>query len=498
MNIDEFCIDAESFLGKIDKEYYLHFAGLKKELNLKIIYDEYPQLFDAGSVNFFKDLFNNSKGGNKKKAKHLLEFSAEGYMGKRFAHIADRIANNEASSKIQIDDKEVSFRYSDIMLSNEEDSKKRSLIEDKRLKTTAEIFNPDLVQFWESMHTEAESFGYKNYADMFMQIKGFDFYKLEKEMDMLVSSTDSLYREHMGRLFQNKLNISLEGSRASDFAFIKRAKEFDMFFKKEQLIPIFKDTMRMMGIDIDNQSNIIMDVDERENKSPRAFCCTVKVPSEIYLVVMPTGGQDDYQAMFHEGGHAEHFANTKGNLDIAYRYLGDSAVTEGYAFCLENLAWDRNWLIDVLGMNNEAADDFTYFLSIINLFFLRRYAGKLKYELLLHSDKQVKGKDIEYSHVLTDNLIMKYFPENYLKDVDENFYCTNYIRAWIFEAQVKEYMLKKFGYKWYKNRKAGDFLKEIWSYGMKYSPEEVLEFLDYKGLDINYLLNNTINLLKGR
>lgn len=117
---------------------------------------------------------------------------------------------------------------------------------------------------------------------------------------------------------------------------------------------------------------------------------------------------------------------------------------------------------------------------------------------MLHSDKQVKGKDIEYSHVLTDNLIMKYFPENYLKDVDENFYCTNYIRAWIFEAQVKEYMLKKFGYKWYKNRKAGDFLKEIWSYGMKYSPEEVLEFLDYKGLDINYLLNNTINLLKGR
>ncbi len=498
MNIDEFCIDTENFLSKIDKEYYLHFAGLKPELNLKIIYDEYPQLFDPETVIFFKGLFNKSEGENRKKAKHLFEFSAEGYMGNRFSHITDSIANKEASSKIEIEGKDVSFRYSDIVLSNEEDPVKRKLIEDKRLKVTSEDFNPDLALYWESLHEETGKFGYKSYTDMFMNVKGFDFHELEKEMDMLVKVTDSLYREHMGRLFQNKLNISLEGSRASDFAFIKRAKEFDIFFKKDRLIPIFKDTMRMMGIDIDNQGNIIMDVDERENKSPRAFCCTVRVPSEIYLVVMPAGGQDDYQAMFHEGGHAEHFANTRENLDIAYRYLGDSAVTEGYAFCLENLAWDRNWLIDVLGMNSEAADDFTYFSSIINLFFLRRYAGKLKYELLLHSEKKVKGKDIIYSDVLTSNLIMKYFPENYLKDVDDSFYCTNYIRAWIFEAQVKEYMLNKFGYRWYKSKKAGDFLKEIWSYGMKYSPEEVLGFLDYKKLDINYLLNNTIKLLKGR
>ena len=121
MNVDEFSIDAENFLSKIDKEYYLHFAGLKQELNLKVIYDEYPQLFNAETVNFFKDLYDNSKGENKKKAQHLLGFSAEGYMGNRYAHIADRIANNEASSKIQIDGKDVSFRYSDIILSNEED-----------------------------------------------------------------------------------------------------------------------------------------------------------------------------------------------------------------------------------------------------------------------------------------------------------------------------------------------------------------------------------------
>ena len=33
------------------------------------------------------------------------------------------------------------------------------------------------------------------------------------------------------------------------------------------------------------------------------------------------------------------------------------------------------------------------------------------------------------------------------------------------------------------------FLKEIFSYGQKYSPDEVLQQLDYKGLDINYLID---------
>ena len=37
----------------------------------------------------------------------------------------------------------------------------------------------------------------------------------------------------------------------------------------------------------------IFDV-ERENKSPRHFVVP-HVPSEIYLVVMPSGGQDDYE-----------------------------------------------------------------------------------------------------------------------------------------------------------------------------------------------------------
>ena len=52
---------------------------------------------------------------------------------------------------------------------------------------------------------------------------------------------------------------------------------------------------------------------------------------------------------------------------------------------------------------------------------------------------------------------MQYHRADYLKDVDEGFYCTNYIRAWIFEAQLKDYMHRKFGYGWFTQQKSRKF-----------------------------------------
>jgi hypothetical protein len=496
MNIEQYRIDAENFLGELDKEYYLHFSGKKSELNLEDIYKKYGFLFSFENSQFFKELIDTSEGENKRKAGFLFQFCTDAYLGKKYQKISDKIANDEAMSKINVEGQDYSFRYSDILLSNESDKNKRELIDSKRRKLVSDVFNNDLKIYWQSLHAEANGLGFESYSSLFMKLRGYDFYALDAGMDKLLLETDGLYEEHMDRLFNKKLGISIHGSKASDFAYVKRAKEFDMFFKKENLVPIFRETMELIGVNMDSQKNVIMDVEERENKSPRAFCCPVKVPSEIYLVVMPSGGQDDYGAMLHEGGHAEHFANVSSMMDFEYRCLGDNAVTEGFAFCLENLIFEKEWLLSIMRMDENSADEFVYFSGIINLFFLRRYAGKLKYELNLHDKTGFEKKDILYSEILTKNLIMKYYPENYLKDVDEGFYCTSYIRAWMFEAQLKDYIFNKFGTRWFKSSKAGDFLKEIWSYGQKYSPEEILEFLDYKGLDIDYLINNAVNLIK--
>ena len=60
-------------------------------------------------------------------------------------------------------------------------------------------------------------------------------------------------------------------------------------------------------------------------------------PDEVYLVIAPIGGRDDYAALFHEGGHTEHYANTDPGLAFEFRHLGDNSVTESFAFLFEHL-----------------------------------------------------------------------------------------------------------------------------------------------------------------
>jgi len=136
------------------------------------------------------------------------------------------------------------------------------------------------------------------------------------------------------------------------------------------------------------------------------------------------------------------------------------------------------------------------FSNLVKLWFCRRYAGKLKYELALHNGESINGRESLYKEILSEVTLMKYPIESYLKDVDNGFYCTSYIKAWIFQAQLEEYMRRKFDYTWYRNKKAGSFLKELWSYGQKYKVEEILSQLGFGKMDVDYLIGSLIDGIK--
>jgi hypothetical protein len=496
MDITKYRKDSELFLSEIEKEYYLHFSGQKDSLNLSPIYDRYRYLFERDCIDYIKGIKDKSTREIRKKATYLLKFCTEGYMERQVKELVDRIAEEEAQAKINIEGIEVPFRYSEIMLTNEPDRAKRRAIESKRNEKIAESFNDILYKYWDALHSQARDLGFSSYRELFSYLKQQDFIDLKIEMEKLLEQTCDLYQKHFGKLLERELGMSLKDSIRSDFAFIKRAKKYDRFFKKDILVPVFMGTLSGMGIDFSRHDNIHLDLEEREKKSPRAFCSAPKIPEEIYLVVMPGGGQDDFEAMFHEGGHSLHFGSTNPKLDFEYRCLGDNTVTEGYAFCMEQLMQNRKWLVDFLGMSPDEAGEFVYFSSLIKLWFCRRYAGKLKYELILHNGSPIEDKESIYRQILSSVNLMEYPEETYLKDVDEGFYCTNYIRAWIFQSQLEEYIYRKFGRGWYKKKEAGSFLRELWYYGQKYSAEEILSQLGFDKMDIDCLINSLTDIIK--
>jgi hypothetical protein len=228
-----------------------------------------------------------------------------------------------------------------------------------------------------------------------------------------------------------------------------------------------------------------IDAEERPKKSPRAFCAAVEIPGEIYLVISPHGGHDDFRALFHEGGHAQHFAHVAGDQPFAFRGLGDNSVTEGFAFVLEHLLYSPAWLRRHLDLQDSAA-----YLSMAifhKLYFLRRYAAKLLYELDLHAGDDVRAYGKRYADLLTAHVGVRHSPEDYLSDLDSGFYAARYLRAWMFDAQLRAHFTQQWGDEWFRTKEGGEKLRELWSFGQRYNAPELLRQVGAGDLAIDAL-----------
>jgi hypothetical protein len=72
--------------------------------------------------------------------------------------------------------------------------------------------------------------------------------------------------------------------------------------------------------------------------------------------------------------------------------------------------------------------------------------------------------------------------------VDDAFYAAGYLRAWVFERQLANFLLNKFGEGWYETREAGTYLQAMWSIGLRDSVDELARTrLGAEGLNPRFL-----------
>jgi hypothetical protein len=198
----------------------------------------------------------------------------------------------------------------------------------------------------------------------------------------------------------------------------------------------------------------------------------VRVPEEVYLVVPRVGGREDFAALFHEAGHAEHYACMDPGLAIEFRYLGDNSVTESWAVLVEHITQDPLWLAEELDADPAPIVDH---VRAVRLFFLRRYAAKLAYELELHGP----GVDLDampgrYAELMESSTGVSWTQETWLDDVDEGFYVAAYLRAWALEDRWRSTLRERFGQRWFSEPAAGDWLRGLWRQGQRSRADELL------------------------
>jgi hypothetical protein len=324
----------------------------------------------------------------------------------------------------------------------------------------------------EVVHRETERLGAASYTELYRRF-GFELDELGEQCRAFLDSTETLWQEAGDRFFRSRVGLGLGEVERWDVARVWRGVAWDPVFPKEAMLPALEGTLGDLGVDLRSQRNVELDLEDRPNKTPRAFCVPIEVPERVVLVIKPQGGPDDWRALFHEAGHTEHYAHTSASLTVEEKRLGDNAVTEGWAMLLEHLTFDPVWLerrLDFPRPYEFSAEGATQLLWVV-----RRYCGKLLYEVELHSTGDPTTMRERYVELISDAVKVSPSEADYLADVDEGFYASQYLRAWAFEAQLRAYLREKFGNAWFSRRDAGSLLRELWSEGQKPTADEMLQ-----------------------
>jgi oligoendopeptidase F len=466
--LDTYRERVDRFIAELDEEYYLHYAGHKDTLDLEPLYERYPELSSLEQAQALGDAANGDRG-----VSELWRFASENFLAELTREHSEKTAALEAELEAIVDGETIPYRMIRPTMANAGDREKRRRLEEARNRLTEEHINPVLEDAVRRVDEAVPQLGSETYLDLYGRF-GFRLEELARQCRAVLQSTEQLYEETADKLFRARAGVGLAEAERWDVTRVFRAPGWDEAFPAAKMIPALEVTLQDLGIDLRAQDNVELDIEQRPKKSPRAFCAPIEVPGRVVLVIQPMGGADDWRALFHEAGHTEHYAHVSGDLPVEAKRLGDVSVTEAWATLMEHLLLEPAWLSRRLDFPKP--EDFAAEAATGSLYLLRRYCGKLLYELEFHGATELDAKAMpsRYVELLGDALKIDPSPTDYLGDIDPSFYVTGYLRSWALQSQLREHFRERFGSTWFADRKAGGVLRELWSEGHRLNADELL------------------------
>jgi hypothetical protein len=482
---------------EIQTESRLAYSGLKREQNITEILEKYAWLYNLETVRRVKEAYRaGADPENKERLRRVYYYLLEGHIGQQTAPLEDALVSFEAGATVEVGGESIPYHDVPVLIASEHDFERRNRLREASLGVVEET-NPRRLEILRTdLTTLADEFGHDSYTAYNAEKKQIDYALLRSRMKGFLLETEEIYAALMGRWVEGTTGRRLGEIGSHHFSYISRVPQYDKYFRKDKLLEAYERTLLEMGLDPTSQDNIHIDMAERPTKNPRARCYAPDPPKEVHLLIKPVGGLEDYMAFFHEAGHAQHFGNEDPALDYVERAVSTSnALTEIYSFLLEHLTQNRVWLTGVVGLPEETARGVAYHARLAELFLVRRYAAKLGYELDFFEDPLEEGRNRElYAATLSGATRFLYAPQNYLNDMDPGYYSADYLRAWITESMLCNYLEHAYGEAWFAAPEAGTFLRSLWASGESKESEDVVRMIGYEPLDTSFLVGEFLDL----
>jgi len=456
----------EEFEQKLDRELYHYFSGRKDRLELTPVYSEYSDLFSLDTIREAESELKSTAESFESRRKswgRIIAFLTDQHFELQLARLNEELAALESIRSVS-------------RLRSEPDADERRKLAGLQADALAETEEIRL-RYFERLQSVAARLGFANYARAREGISGIDYATLLNSFEEVLSLVEEEFAGRFRVSLETSLGISCAEAGVWDTAFWQTRNDRPEFFPARNLLPFVDTILSELNIRPEKPEVISVDL-EQKGRDSRPCCIPVRIPDEI-RIVMPSGeGSRHYAALLHEYGHACHFAWTSPSLPVETRVWGDKALSEGYAFLLENIVFEPQILAR---LRFAEPKQFLQFQVLHRIYLVRRSVGKTRFALKLFADGPSDAPHI-YSELMTSATGLRHNPQAWLGDFMDAFESADYLRGWALEAVLREYLRTRYGKGWISSRQASGFLKEIWETGQLYGADELCRELGFGGL----------------
>jgi hypothetical protein len=377
-----------------------------------------------------------------------------------------------------VDGEKIYFREIIPWCQNSSNYQQRQALQ-KETSSLCKFLKPFAVNYWKIiLRILAKDLGYESYVAYCLEKKGINYDYYYGILNKLLKATDELYFQAMGRWCRERFHRPLSDLTRFDSINLLSLKKFDSLFPGkalDELAPFFKN----WSIDPARTPGLTLELGREAGKSAQAICLMLQVPEEVYVLLRPEGGWGDLETIWHELGHGLSAVFTSPDLSMITRDMGTSfALSEAFAFLMQNIVLSNPFLEESLGLSPENARILSYHKSLKDLAMFRRYAAKFIAEYNMFTKGDLSDGE-PYARIMKRYTGFYYQPESHLFDLVPELYCLDYVLGWMAETVLEDHLIKRLGNRWMFEPETGRILKGWWAQGNQCG---LPQFLSQNGL----------------
>jgi len=488
----EFESRLERYLFERSEEWRAVRVGEKDVSQQAEIVRRFADLFSREQLDALRDAEQQTLGDDRERIYRVRKTCESGLISAQLAEREDELENRLLAERVTFKGEEMPLRNAQAKLAVLPAYADREELGEIQAAANARFNEERLELLSANEELAAEYSGVADPVERNEEEKDISLRDLSRALKQASDDSAQSYDGLRERWFAALLGDAREDVPSSfHSAWMRRLSTLESTYTKEHATEICLKTLDALGFDLNAQTNIKLDLDDRPQKAPRACVIASDPPKIVHLITRAQGGLHDYQAFLHEAGHALHYGGCDPNLPYIFRRIArDHALTEIYSYIVEAISREPEWHELYFGLSPEQARENAEATTFLEALLFRRYEAKLRFELdfwmRFPSDG---GTDAGYEEYLTEATGVRYRRDAYLSDMDAGFYSADYLRAWIRSAQLREHLVREIGAEWWRSPQTGEFLTLLFREGTKPTSEEIAARLGFDPLDTKPLLH---------